>query len=234
MQYTLFANASTHGTPPVRALFWEFPNEPELFANDKQWLIGRSVLVTPALTPNVSTVSGVFPGRGAVVWRDWYTHEVVNATAGGNTTLDAPLGHINVHVRDGAALLLHAKPGYTTAETRAGPYALLVTQDAAGRAFGTAYVDDGESVPPTPNVIVTFRAFKGKLTISATGDYTIGQKLERVTVLGVNVGAEGLRWVRVDGEEVGEADWEFDKGLERLVVKGLGVDLNKGATLTWA
>lgn len=57
-QYTLFANASTNGTPPVRALFWEFPDEAELFAVDRQFLVGRDILVTPVLTSNVSTVDG--------------------------------------------------------------------------------------------------------------------------------------------------------------------------------
>lgn len=49
-----------HGTPPVRALFFEFPDEPELFAVDRQYLIGRDLLVTPVLTPNASTVDGPF------------------------------------------------------------------------------------------------------------------------------------------------------------------------------
>ncbi|RPD82758.1 hypothetical protein L226DRAFT_450295 [Lentinus tigrinus ALCF2SS1-7] len=231
--YTLFANASTYGTPPVRALFFEFPNEPELFGIDRQFLIGSDILVTPVLTPNVSTVDGIFPSRGSVVWRDWYTHQVVNATPSANTTtLDAPLGHINVHVRDGAAILLHAEPAYTTAETRAGPYALLVTQDASGYAFGTAYVDDGESVPPTPHTTITFQAQKGQLAIGATGDFTVEQKLDTVTVLGV--GADKPGSVQVDGQDVDESSWEFDAGLERLIVKRLGVDLSKGASLTWA
>jgi alpha-glucosidase len=43
----------------VRALFWEFPDEPELFAVDRQFLIGRNILVTPVLTPNVSSVDGM-------------------------------------------------------------------------------------------------------------------------------------------------------------------------------
>lgn len=47
-----------HGTPPVRALFWEFPDEPNLFGIDRQFLVGRDILVTPVLTPNVSTVDG--------------------------------------------------------------------------------------------------------------------------------------------------------------------------------
>ena len=57
-QYTLFANASMFGTPPVRALFFEFPEEPELFDVDLQWMVGSDILVTPVMTPNVSTVDG--------------------------------------------------------------------------------------------------------------------------------------------------------------------------------
>lgn len=58
LQYTLFANASLYGTPPVRALFFEFPQEPELLAVDRQFMVGRDILVTPVLTPNVTSVSG--------------------------------------------------------------------------------------------------------------------------------------------------------------------------------
>ena len=47
-----------YGSPVVRALFYEFPDESELFAIDRQYLIGRDVLVTPVLSPNVSTVDG--------------------------------------------------------------------------------------------------------------------------------------------------------------------------------
>lgn len=57
-QYTLFANSSQFGTPPVRALFFEFPDEPELFTVDSQFLVGRDILVTPVLHPNASTVDG--------------------------------------------------------------------------------------------------------------------------------------------------------------------------------
>ncbi|TFY77203.1 hypothetical protein EWM64_g6809 [Hericium alpestre] len=141
--YTLFANTSTRGTPPVRALFFEFPDEPELFAIDQQFMLGSDILVTPVLNPNISSVDGIFPGRGQIIWRDWYTHEVVNATAGAPTTLAAPLGHIPVHVRDGAAILLHSQPGYTTNETRASPYALLVSLGVDGRAFGTPFRKPG-------------------------------------------------------------------------------------------
>jgi hypothetical protein len=59
IKYTLFADASRYGTPPIKALFYEFPDEPELFAVDKQFMIGNALLVTPVLHPNVTTVQGL-------------------------------------------------------------------------------------------------------------------------------------------------------------------------------
>lgn len=212
----------------MRALWYEFPDEPELFGVDRQYLVGRDLLVTPVLTPNVSTVDGIFPGRGRVTWRDWYTHEAVNATVGANTTLAAPLGHINVHVRDGAALLLHAAPGYTTTETRAGPFSLLVSLSADGHAHGTAYVDDGESAPPTPHRSVAFTAAAGALRIASAGAYRVAQKLETVTVLGV---AAKPSAVHVGGKTV--SSWEYTAALEKLVISGLSISLNAAAEVQW-
>ena len=51
-------NASTDGTPPVRALFFEFPDEVELVGVDRQFMIGGDVLVTPALESGVTEVDG--------------------------------------------------------------------------------------------------------------------------------------------------------------------------------
>jgi alpha-glucosidase len=82
---------------------------------------------------------------------------------GANVTLAAPPGHINVHVRDGAAIPLHAAPACTVAETRRGPFELLVVQAPDGVAMGEAYVDNGESAPPTPSKVraLIFRTEQG-------------------------------------------------------------------------
>jgi alpha-glucosidase len=224
---TLFANVSTRGTPPVRALWYEFPTEPELFAVDKQFLVGADLLVTPVLTPNVSSVDGIFPGRGQVTWRDFYTHAVVNAS-NGTATLSAPLGHINAHIRGGAALLLHAKPGYTTTETRAGPFALVVSLESNSHAFGTAYLDDGITNPPSESRTVAFSATANQLQISSNGNFTVEQKLEQITVLGVS---EKPSTVSVGGETLQGSDWEFISDLQKLVVSGIAVDLNGAKTV---
>ncbi|TFK33736.1 glycosyl hydrolases family 31-domain-containing protein [Crucibulum laeve] len=226
--YTLFANASTHGTPPVRALFFEFPDEPELFDVDAQFLIGSDILVTPVLSPNVSTVDGIFPGRGKVVWRDWYTHEAVKASAGIPTTLSAPLGHINVHIRDGSAILLHAKPAYTIEETRQGPYSLLVSASSDGKAFGTAYIDDGISNPPSASKVLTFSASKKQIEISAKGAFDVKQKLQDITVLGVSSKPSS---VTLNGKKI--TSWTYTSGTTQLVATVSGANLNRPLTLKW-
>ncbi|KAF9043212.1 glycosyl hydrolases family 31-domain-containing protein [Panaeolus papilionaceus] len=226
--YTLFANSSTKGTPPVRALFYEFPNEPELFNVDTQFLVGSDILVTPVLAPNVSTVSGIFPGRGSVIWRDWYTHDVVNSSPGESTTLQAPLGHINVHIRDSSAILMHAKPAYTIEETRQGPFSLLVSQSSRGEAFGTAYLDDGISNPPGPSRIVTFSATNQQVKINSSGSYIIAQKLQQVTILGVKNQPKTLL---INGEKSGTLSYFPQQ--QKVVVSGLNIDLNKPTTVSW-
>ncbi|KAJ6533997.1 glycoside hydrolase family 31 protein [Mycena vulgaris] len=231
--YSLFANASSKGTPPVRALWYEFPTEPELFAVDKQFMVGADLLVTPVLTPNVSTVQGFFPGCGQITWRDFYTHAVVNASANGTTTLAAPLGHIPVHLRGGSALLMHATPGYTTTETRDGPFSLLVSLESNGHAFGGAYLDDGVSSPPGQNRTLTFTANTRTLSISGTGGFSVRQKLEDVVVLGVE---EEPAAVSLGGENMlAPCQWEFMPELHKLVISNASIDLNQDdvQTLTW-
>ncbi|PPQ96096.1 hypothetical protein CVT26_004728 [Gymnopilus dilepis] len=212
--YTLFANASTSGTPPVRALFFEFPNEPELFGVDSQFLVGKDILVTPVLEPNVSTISGRY------IPRSWQCQP---------TTLSAPLGHINVHIRDGAALLLHAKPTYTIEETRQGPYSLLISQTAQGVAHGSAYIDDGLSSPPGPNRILGFSATKNEVIISSSGSFHVGPKLQDVTVLGVSAKPKS---VSVNGRII--QDWNYAPQHSRLIIADLNADLNENLSVKWS
>jgi len=163
-----------------------------------------------------------------VIWRDWYTHDVVESTPGERVTFAAPLGHINVHVRDGSIILLHAKPAYTIRETRQGPYSLLVFQSSQGLAFGTAYIDDGISDPPGPHRILTFFSTPNQVVISVEGDFTVEQKLTDITVLGV--GSEPTS-VLLHGRKVG--NWTYAQQQGKLVALEIDADLNAPLLLEW-
>lgn len=153
--YTLFYYAHTSGETVMRALAWEFPKDASLRSTYSQFMLGPSILVTPVLEPNVDYVRGVFPGVGdGERWFDWYTLQEVQAKPQENVTLSAPLEHINVHVRGGSILALQ-EPRLTTAETRNTPYSLLVALDGEGKARGSLYLDDGESLVPNATRLVT-------------------------------------------------------------------------------
>ena len=235
----------------MRALFFEFPQEPELLSVDRQFMVGGDILVSPVLTPNVTSVSGgapirstrvpnlficltgFLPGRGKVIWRDWYTHAIVKGDLSGGSTihLDAPLGHIPVLVRSGAALLLHSQPGYTTRASATAPYALLVSLGSEGHAYGTAILDDGESLKPdNEDRALTFEVHDELLEVGGQGAFRVAQTLGVITVLGVN---KAPRRVRLDGANVPSRKWVYDSAVQRLVVSGISVDLNGRSTVAW-
>lgn len=148
--YTLFARAHGQGDAVMRALAWEFDDEPWLRGADRQFLLGPAVMVTPVLDQGADTVGGVFPGTGkGTVWYDWYNGSSVTdgLAPGDNVTIAAPLGHIPVYVRGGYVLPLQ-EPGMTTYESRRNPWAVLVALDMCGSAAGELYLDDGQSLEP--------------------------------------------------------------------------------------
>jgi alpha-glucosidase len=185
--------------------------------------------------------TGILPGRGQVVWRDWYSHAIVNqenppstSGNGSNTVvvdLDAPLGHIPVLVRSGAALLLHSQPGYTTRASAALPYALLVSLSREGDAYGTALVDDGETETTQSRTLV-FNAHDKTLEISTSGEdlFEIVQPLGIITILGID---RAPKRVRMDGMVIPTRKWVFDSAVQRLVVSGLSIDLNGRCAISW-
>ncbi|KAL8948596.1 MAG: hypothetical protein Q9222_005232, partial [Ikaeria aurantiellina] len=100
--YTLFYLAHNTGSTVMRALAWEFPDDPSLAAADRQFFLGPALLITPVLNQGATSVDGVFPGAGGkgAVYYDWYTLAAQNiSTPGANVTIDAPLGHIPVYIR---------------------------------------------------------------------------------------------------------------------------------------
>lgn len=233
--YTLFHQAHTTGSTVMRALAWEFPNEPQLAGVDTQFLLGPNILVTPVLEPQVSTVNGVFPGViDGESWYDWYTGSRVNAQAGVNTTISAPLGHIPVYIRGGSVLPTQ-EPGYTTYESRQNPWGLIVALSDDGEASGSLYVDDGESIEPSDTLDISFAAMKGRLKVSVKGGYKDTNAMGNVTILGVS---GGVGQVKLSGTTIDADKVSYNSTSSVLKVTGLN-DLTKGGawqgdwTLTW-
>ncbi|KAI5272953.1 putative alpha-glucosidase [Aureobasidium subglaciale] len=225
--YTLFHMAHTTGSTVMRAMTWEFPNDPSLVAADRQFMLGPSLLITPVLRPLVTTVNGVFPGsKDGVVWYDWYTQTAVNATPGANITMDAPLGHINVHIR-GGSVLPQQEAGLTTRACRSSPWSIIAALSIDGTATGSLYIDDGESIIQNATLFVDFTAKKQHLYASARGTWQEKNALTNITILGVQ---EEPQTVSFDGQVL-TSGVDYNGTSKVLKVTGLQQATSSGA---WA
>ncbi|KAK7746098.1 hypothetical protein SLS62_009558 [Diatrype stigma] len=233
--YTTFYRSHADGAATMRALAWEFPDEPWLAAADRQFLLGPALLVTPCLVQGATTVDGVFPGAGpgagGTVWYDWYNQTAISSdvVAGQNVTIDAPLGHIPVYVRGGHALPMQ-EPALTTADVRASPWSVLVALDGRGAAEGGLYLDDGESLAPNATTWVDFTAARGSLKAVPKGNFIDTNALGNVTVMGVK--KSSIAKVTFNGIALKPGHWDFDGSKRLLKVRGLDSVTRIGAWRT--
>ncbi|XP_052157853.1 probable alpha-glucosidase Os06g0675700 [Oryza glaberrima] len=140
--YTLMYEAHTTGAPIARPLFFSYPGDVETYGIDRQFLLGRGVLVSPVLEPGATTVTAYFPaGR----WFSLYDFSLAVATkTGKRVTLPAPADTVNVHVAGGNILPLQ-QPALTSSRVRQSVVHLLVALAEDGTATGDLFLDDGES-----------------------------------------------------------------------------------------
>lgn len=219
--YTLLHEAHTTGIPILRAFAWQFPENKNVSTVDTQFFVGDALVVTPVLEQGVDTVKGTFPGSGnEEVYYDWYTHEKQNFTDGKNETLQAPLGHIPLHIR-GGHILPTQEPAYTTTESRQNPWGLIVALDKDGKAEGKLYSDDGESYEVEESLFVNFIASDNTLLSTSYGEYEVEQPLANITILGVE---NKPKEVKFDDSKV---DFTFENNT--IFVTGLDDQTEDGA-----
>ncbi|KAH9214809.1 glycoside hydrolase family 31 protein [Leptodontidium sp. 2 PMI_412] len=233
--YTTFYLSHTTGSTVMRALAWEFPNDPSLVAADQQFLLGGSLMITPVLAQGASSVDGVFPGVGkGEVWYDWYNQSTITAGPGQNITIDAPLGHIPVYVRGGSVLPIQ-EAGMTTRECRSNPWGLIAATSLEGTASGQLYLDDGESLVQNSTLWVEFSLTGSSLYASARGTYNDTNPLANVTILGVSSSVSN---VTLNGASL-SSGWTYNETSQVLDIKGLTNSTSGGAwtndwVLKWA
>ncbi|KAF9355906.1 hypothetical protein BGX26_005981 [Mortierella sp. AD094] len=178
--YTLFFRSHQDGRMVCSPLWVLDPTDQELLSNDEQFLVGESVLVSPALKLEQDFVNARFPaGR----WYDMHSGvlEVYVQSKGENSkqaqqgaskvlAVDAPLNKIPIHLRGGNIL---PRAGIeteafirTTSQVRKAPIQVLVALDETECAGGEYYHDD-DSFAAADGTLVKFQARPGLLGISS-------------------------------------------------------------------
>ncbi|XP_006887299.1 PREDICTED: maltase-glucoamylase, intestinal-like [Elephantulus edwardii] len=139
--YTLMHQAHVEGSTVVRPLLHEFPGDSNTWDIDRQFMLGPALLISPVLESGTVQVSAYFPQAR---WYDYSTGSGEEST-GSNKILDAPLDHINIHVR-GGYILPWQEPANNTQYSRQNFMGLTVALDSDGKAHGQLFWDDGQSI----------------------------------------------------------------------------------------
>uniref|UniRef100_A0A7N8WTL8 Alpha glucosidase 2 n=1 Tax=Mastacembelus armatus TaxID=205130 RepID=A0A7N8WTL8_9TELE len=184
--YTLFHHAHVHGHTVARPLMFEFPADVRTYGIDKQFLWGRSLLVTPVLDPGVDYVDGYFP-EGLTDYMPVYVHVFSQGDSvrskGEELRLHAPLDKINLHLREGSVIPTQA-PNMTLWVSSSQPLHLVSALSDDGSASGDLFWDDGETVlccDVTPIVFI-FNAEATYITVETASFYGVKEKPSRVLV----------------------------------------------------
>ncbi len=90
----IYREAHENGSPLMRAMFYEFPDDPRCWELSDQYMFGQDYLVAPILAPGARSREVYLPaGR----WQDIRTGETLE---GGKTvTADAPIDSIPVYLK---------------------------------------------------------------------------------------------------------------------------------------
>ncbi|MGV8945563.1 MAG: TIM-barrel domain-containing protein [Lutibacter sp.] len=141
--YTLAFENNQFGTPLMRPLFFEEPTKNQLFINDKTYLWGNNILVSPVVQAGLKEQDIYFPSNSN--WFDFYTDKKVK---GGQTmTVQLNKESIPVYVR-GGAFIPRIQPIQNTGLYNLKSFDLhFYFDESVKESEGKLYNDDGE----TPN-----------------------------------------------------------------------------------
>lgn len=142
--YTLFYEATKTGTPMMRPMFMEFPNDEALFATEDQFMLGGGIMVKPVTKEGAVETDVYFAGNevgdwktlcGVVhshkyiqPWYDLHTHESVRQLTG-YQTVSAPLEKIPAYYRGGYIISRRERIRRSSHSMKLDPFTLVIALD---------------------------------------------------------------------------------------------------------
>ncbi|VDM72072.1 unnamed protein product [Strongylus vulgaris] len=126
----------------MRPIWFEFPNEPKYFEQEKAWMVGNALLVHPVVEKDTYSVNVDLPAGKAsdTRWFEWESGVERNA---GSSYVDVPITHIAVFQRGGTIIPTWQRIRRAASLMIQDPLTLFVALDRDGSANGSTYLDDG-------------------------------------------------------------------------------------------
>ena len=139
--YSAEYEASRTGAPIMRALVYEFQDDPQVYDESFEFLFGRDLLVANVLEPGARTRRVYLPA--GCKWYDWNDNF---ACYEGGQTIEVPvtMETIPLFIREGAIIPMALNQLMSMERDHTTRLRLIVAPDGGGRSY-TLYDDDGVS-----------------------------------------------------------------------------------------
>lgn len=135
--YSSFVEYHKWGTPPIRALVMDYPEDEQVRNIDDEYMFGKNLLVCP-LTLEDGTSRQVYLPKG--IWHNFFTGEILEG--GFTRTVEAGYDEIPVYVKDQSLLPLANPVAFVDKNTT---FEIQVLAYGDGEADFTLYEDDFQS-----------------------------------------------------------------------------------------
>lgn len=168
--YTAFQQASSDGSPIIRAMWYTHPDDAKVFAMEDQFYVGSTGLLVKPITEEEAQSTEIYISDDQK-YIDYFDYTIYQG-ANKYHKIDAPLDKIPVLMRGGHIFTRKDRPRRSSGLMKWDPYTLVVVLDDKGQAQGTLYVDDGETYDYQQGAYIhrQFTFAEGKLRSTNLGD----------------------------------------------------------------
>ncbi|XP_061079871.1 lysosomal alpha-glucosidase isoform X2 [Conger conger] len=226
--YTLFHQSHSSARTVARALFLEFPSDPNCQTVDRQFLWGRSLLISPVLEQGSVELAAYLPPG---TWYSLHDGQPFHSK-GQYLLLPAPLDTINVHLR-GGHIIPQQEPALTTPASRTNPFLLTVALSTGGWARGELFWDDGDSLDTFERGDYSFLMFIAGESMLVSQPLKTNGALDGLVLGGVRVfgvPSPPLEvWVNSERLE----DFSYRSDTQVLTIANLALPMAESFTMRW-
>lgn len=133
--YDLFWEHEITGAPVIRPLVYHYPDDPETYNIEDEYMVGERVLVTPVVEPG-KTKRMVYLPAGS-----WYDYRTGKEYRSGYHIIDCPLAELAMFIRKDSILVGYPDADYIDPEKRD----TMIVEIYGDQAGYSHYYDDGVS-----------------------------------------------------------------------------------------
>lgn len=231
--YTLFYHASDTGTPIVRPLWVEFPEEKNTFSMEDEFLLGENLLVKPVTTQGQSTIDVYLPGKDEY-WYDLSDYKIYR----GESTIyvSTPLEKIPLFQRGGSVIATKQRVRRCSALMHRDPYTLTIALNPKAQAEGDLYVDDGYTLDYKSGAYIYMNfTFQGGRLMARKANpgsqYKSESWIERIVILGISNSPKGIL-LTADGGESRRMEFRHDANTNTMTIKKPAVNIGQEWTIS--